>query len=466
MPMRVLVSITDQCWGGKQGHVWTLVQALREAHHDVVALAELQGAFAARCAEIGLAHVCMDAASWTDERAVRHACAAWGDAEDPHLVVATGHRDAEAIARAWPGPRAPARAMIRCSGFDLPQDVWTPQLVDRFDLIVATAEQQLSKQFRDVSRGGVLGGGRAIVYRTAVDTRHFAPRQPDPGLAEQLGLAEDAFVIGCVARLSWEKDHATLLRAVRELLDAGIEAKLVLVGDGDERDAIAAQIAQLGLRDVVHLLGARRDVAAALSVCSVGCLVSSCDETGPMALKEAMAMGLPVVASDVGGVGEFVLHGETGILVPPRDPGATAHALATLSADASLRARLGRHARTLMVREHDDARRRRVIAREFEELLVRRSGLAAFIAEMVLSPLVRFRREQFGGLLFTPDSSLLIELDPREAAAVEAAIDAGSLDPLLESPTQDVPIEDTLAWRLYCADAFKRPLRQHARPAS
>ena len=464
--MRVLVSITDQCWGGKQAHVWTLVQALREAHHDIVALAERKGAFASRCAESGLAHVCVDAANWADEHAVRRACAAWSDAEDANLIVATGHRDAEAIARAWPGPGGPARGMIRCSGFDLPEDVWTRELLDRFDLIVGTAEQQLSRQFPDLRRGGVLDGGRAIVYRTSVDTDHFAPRQPDTGLMERLGLGEHTFVIGCVARLSWEKDHATLLRALRELLNAGIEARLVLVGDGDERDAIREQIVQLGLWESVRLLGEQRDVAPALSVCAVGCLVSSCDETGPVALKEAMATGLPVVASDVGGVSEFVLDGETGILVPPRDPGATARALATLSADAALRARLGRKARTLMVREHDDARRRRVIARELEELLVRRSGLAAFMQEMVLNPLVRFRRERFGGLLFTPDSSLLIELDPREATAVEAAIDTGSLDRLLEAPTQDVPIEDTLAWRLYCAEALTRPPLQDARRAT
>lgn len=464
--MRVLVSITDQCWGGKQAHVWTLVQALREAHHDVVALAERQGAFASRCAERGLAHVCVDAESWTDEHAVRRACAAWSNAEDAHLVVATGHRDAEAVAHAWPGPDAPARAMVRCSGFDLPDDVWTRELLERFDLIVATAEQQLRKQFPDVRRGGVLGGGRAIVYRTVVDTGHFAPREPDPGLMEQLGLAADTFVVGCVARLSWEKDHATLLRALRELLDAGIEARLVLVGDGDERDLIRAQIAQLELRETVHLLGEQRDVARALSVCAVGCLVSSCDETGPVALKEAMAMGLPVVASDVGGVGEFVVDGETGILVAPRDPGATARALARLAADARLRAQLGRKARTLLVREHHDARGRRVIAREFEELLVRRRGLAAFLQEMIWNPLVRFRREPFGGLVFVPDSSLLIELDPGEATAVEAAIDTGSLGQLLDAPAQDVSIQDTLAWRLYCADAFKRPPQQDARRAA
>jgi Glycosyl transferases group 1 len=464
--MRILVSITDQCWGGKQAHVWSLVQAFCEAHHDVVALAEHQGAFASRCAESGLAHVCVDAASWTDGQAVRRACAAWTDADDPQLVVATGHRDAEAIARAWPGPDAPARAMVRCSGFDLPADVWSGELLARFDLIVGTAEQQLRKQFPGVRRARVLGGGRAIVYRTAVDTARFAPRQPDPGLIEQLGLAENAFVIGCVARLSWEKDHATLLRALRELLDAGVAAKLVLVGDGDERDAITAQVAQLDLRDDVHLLGEQRDVVRALSVCAVCCLVSCCDETGPIALKEAMAMGLPVVASDLGGVGEFVLDGETGLLVPARDPGAMARALAVLSADASLRARLGRQGRTLMVREHDDARRRRVIAREFDELLVRRRGLDAFMQEMVWNPLVRFRRERSGGLVFVPDSSLLIELDPGEAAAVEAAIDAGSLDQLLEAPARDISIEDTLAWRLYCADAFTRESRQPAGLAS
>jgi glycosyltransferase involved in cell wall biosynthesis len=114
----------------------------------------------------------------------------------------------------------------------------------------------------------------------------------------------------------------------------------LIVGDGPERQEIESAVHALGLETAVRLCGPRRDIPDLLARCDVFAL-SSRSEGGPISVLEAMAAGLPVVASDVGGVGEIVVDQQTGLLVPPGDPDALAAALERLLADPALRHRLG-----------------------------------------------------------------------------------------------------------------------------
>jgi glycosyltransferase involved in cell wall biosynthesis len=139
-----------------------------------------------------------------------------------------------------------------------------------------------------------------------------------------------------VGRLRAPKDFTTLVRAVAALPDV----RLRIAGDGPDRAALEAEIARLGLWGAIELLGERSDVADLLAGADV--FVLSSDSEGlPMSVLEAMAAGLPVVATAVGGLSELVRDGETGRLVPPRRPDALADALGPLVADAALRERLG-----------------------------------------------------------------------------------------------------------------------------
>jgi glycosyltransferase involved in cell wall biosynthesis len=166
------------------------------------------------------------------------------------------------------------------------------------------------------------------------------PRRP-AGVASPVTLLS-------VGRLRAPKDFLTLVRAMAALEPGS--ACLRIAGDGPDRAAVASEVARLGLGDMVELLGTRSDVPELLAGADV--FVLSSDSEGlPMSVLEAMAAGLPVVASAVGGVPEAVRGGETGTLVPPRDSAALAQALIRLVADPALRARLGEAGRRRVERE-------------------------------------------------------------------------------------------------------------------
>jgi len=150
-----------------------------------------------------------------------------------------------------------------------------------------------------------------------------------------------------VGRLRAPKDFLTLVRAVARLEPGSF--RLCIAGDGPNRQAVAEEVRRLGLDGAVALLGARRDIDTLLGAADLFVL-SSTSEGFPMSVLEAMAAGLPVVASAVGGVPE-VVDASTGALVPPHDPAALASALAPLVADPALRQRLGAAARRRVERD-------------------------------------------------------------------------------------------------------------------
>jgi glycosyltransferase involved in cell wall biosynthesis len=169
---------------------------------------------------------------------------------------------------------------------------------------------------------------RTIVISNAVDVES-APRSRHDG---------DPPAIVTVGRLAWPKDPVTLVRALARV--RGHPFSALIVGDGPEQPGVEAEIRELGLESTVQLRGPRRDVPDLLAGADVFVLASR-SEGGPISVLEAMAAGLPVVASDVGGVRELVADGTTGLLVPAGDPDALAAALKRLLADPELRRRLG-----------------------------------------------------------------------------------------------------------------------------
>jgi glycosyltransferase involved in cell wall biosynthesis len=149
-----------------------------------------------------------------------------------------------------------------------------------------------------------------------------------------------------VARFASPKDHASVIRALPNV--PGL--RLAFAGDGPDEDAAKALARELGVSDRITFLGSRKDVAELLARSQIF-ILSSLSEGFPISTLEAMRAGLPVVVSAVGGAGEAVRHGETGLLFERANPAALADHLRRLTADAALRASMGTAGRRLFEAE-------------------------------------------------------------------------------------------------------------------
>ena len=163
---------------------------------------------------------------------------------------------------------------------------------------------------------------------------------PRPQARQAPGLPAFDPLLGAVGRLSPEKGQAVLLRALPAILAAFPRGGLVLAGEGPSRRELEAEALRLGIADRAVFLGFRRDVPALLGAIDLFVQPSIYEGFG-ISLLEAMAAGLPIVASRVGGIPEMVQDGATGLLVPPQDPAALAAAVVRLLRDGDAARRLG-----------------------------------------------------------------------------------------------------------------------------
>jgi glycosyltransferase involved in cell wall biosynthesis len=164
------------------------------------------------------------------------------------------------------------------------------------------------------------------------------------GVRAELGIPEDAPLVGSIANFKAAKDHATLLRAAARVREALPRVRFVLVGQGPLEADTRRLAAELGLDGTVVFAGFRTDAARLAAAFDVFTLASTYEGL-PIALIEAMALGRPAVVTRVGGTPEVVADGAQGLLVPPRDPDALAGGLLRLLGDPALRARMGEAAR-------------------------------------------------------------------------------------------------------------------------
>ena len=182
------------------------------------------------------------------------------------------------------------------------------------------------------------------LIENAIDTAEFSRRLPAAEAKGRAGVPPSRFVIGAVGRLSAEKGLDLLIRSVAQLLKQGRDVELLIAGEGDQKPALLALIAELGVGDRVRLLGYRADTRELYQAMDVYAL-SSYREGLPNVLLEAMALEVPVVATRIAGVPRLIRDGENGLLVEPGDPEGLTRALTRLLDDDGLRSRLGRAGR-------------------------------------------------------------------------------------------------------------------------
>jgi len=192
---------------------------------------------------------------------------------------------------------------------------------------------------------------RVLTLHDAVDATTFSDRlQLDAQVREELGCTTDHLLVCAVGRLSSEKGHGFLLAAFQEVIATVPEARLVLVGEGPLRSRLQAQAARFGLSDHVIFAGYRYDVETIIAASDLLVMPSLREGFGDPII-EAMALCRPVIASRVGGIVEIIHHGETGLLVPPGDPGALALAIINLLRDPQTREHMGLRGRQVALSE-------------------------------------------------------------------------------------------------------------------
>lgn len=185
---------------------------------------------------------------------------------------------------------------------------------------------------------------KIAVIPNGVDTRRYQRRGDRTATRAALGLSPEERAVAVVATFKEQKGHRYLIEAAARLRDDYPRARYLLIGDGELRVALERQIAAAGLEATFRLLGTRPDVPALLAAADLFVLPSLWEGL-PMALIEAMAAGLAVVATDVSGTRGVMRDGETGLLVPPSDAAALAQAMAALLAEPERAAQMGAAAR-------------------------------------------------------------------------------------------------------------------------
>ncbi len=193
---------------------------------------------------------------------------------------------------------------------------------------------------------------KIIVISNGVDTERFnVDRSEGLRVRRELGLPDDAIVVGTVARLTWEKALDVLIEAVFILVKIIPQLRCVIVGDGYLHKELAKCIESFGLQKQVLLTGARLDVPDMMAAFDIFAL-SSKSEGLPVSILEAMSAGKPIVSTNVGGIPEVITDRNEALLMEPGDPQSLATAISELVADPQLAADLGRRASQLVAEQY------------------------------------------------------------------------------------------------------------------
>jgi glycosyltransferase involved in cell wall biosynthesis len=243
-------------------------------------------------------------------------------------------------------------------------------LLDRWSLGGAYRVVTVCQPFAD--RIAELGVSRDRIRILHNSVKPFVTPTPDEVAAvrQQLGIRDEEAVILSVGRLSQEKGHADLIRTAAALtaMPGTQDFRVVIVGDGPERQSLANLAARLGAEKQVIFAGFQRDTRPYYAMATI-VSVPSHSEGSPNVVLEAMAAGLPIAANRVGGIPEILEECVTGLLVEPRNPDAMAKALFRLLSDDELRGRLGAAAKAQAMSAHTPEAYRQALVGFYRETL-------------------------------------------------------------------------------------------------
>ncbi len=343
-PLRILHTEASTGWGGQEIRILTEMDALRGRGHRLGLIAQPGAEILARARGAGFPAF---------EIRMRGALDLVAAAQVARVLRREGaeilntHSSVDAWVGGWAG-RCLGIPIVRTRHLAIPlrANPLSPRVYSWMaDCVVTTGEDGKALLLRQAP----LTSDRVTVVPTGVDLQRFDPARTRPArVRAELGLDVSSRFVGVVAVLRLFKGHAVLLEALASPPLAGRPLQLILAGNGPVEGLLKAQVSRLGLEARVRFLGHREDVEDILAACDVVVLPSVRDEGVPQAILQALALGRPVVASDVGGIRQIVYHGVTGLLVPAEDCTALAAAIARLLDDGALAASLGEAGRRMV----------------------------------------------------------------------------------------------------------------------
>jgi glycosyltransferase involved in cell wall biosynthesis len=333
--VRVLHVDSARGWRGGQNQVWLSARGMAARGHDVVLACRAGGVLAERARAAGLA-----------VREMRFRGDLWPGAA---LALASALRETRPDVVHLHDPHAVSAGLLACRLAGRRALVATRRVdfalrgfLSRRKYAACDRVIAVSEAIAGVLRRGGLPTERVRVVYEGVPDRPAQTGGQDALRA--LGVPEGAPVVGNVAALTGHKDQATLLAAAARVGVRMPESRFVIVGEGELRGRLEAQSRDLGLERRCIFAGFRADLDRLIPAFTVFCLSSHMEGLGT-SLLDAMAFGVPVVATAAGGIPEAVTDGITGRLVPPRDPDALAAALVEALAHPAQRAEWGRAGR-------------------------------------------------------------------------------------------------------------------------
>jgi glycosyltransferase involved in cell wall biosynthesis len=248
------------------------------------------------------------------------------------------------------------------------------RLLRYFDHVLVVADSM-----RKTIAGYGVDRQKLTYVKNAIDANFFGPSASRRAAFRcRLQIPDDAVVVGAVGRLNAEKDYPNLFEAARTLLSEERNLYFTVAGKGPLEGDLLRRIQSMGLRERVRFLGHFHDVREVYDAMDIYVLSSS-REGLPNTVLEAMAMGIPIVATKVDGVAEAVVHDREALLVPARDPRKLADGIRALLDDRALRDRLRWAAREKVQREFSFAARMRRVENIYRKVMDLRKPIALLV---------------------------------------------------------------------------------------
>jgi glycosyltransferase involved in cell wall biosynthesis len=362
--MNIVHTESSLGWGGQELRILSEAQGLERRGHLLTLLCPPEARIYAEAPRFKLRTVPLPIGRkrWEGVRALKH----WLSENSCDVLSTHSSTDSWLAAVAVVGKRIPI-VRTRHISAAVPRNPLSRWLYSRPARIV-TAGEALRREL--IERNGIAPE-RVESVPTGADPNRYRPGDRTAARA-QCGLPKEKMLIGIVATLRSWKGHRFLLEALPE------QATLVIVGDGPQREALTARVAELKLGDRVFFGGTQQDVVPWMQALDVFALPSYANEGVPQALVQAMLVGLPCVTTPVGSISELAINEQTALVVPPQDVPSLKAALARLVQDEHLRSTLGAAARqhceqTMSVERMLD--RMEAIYRQAAESYLRRSGV-------------------------------------------------------------------------------------------